>query len=307
MKVLVTGGAGFIGSHLVRRLMAEGVEVTALDNLSTGLRENLPENAEFIEMDVASDALDSAVALGGFDAIVHLAGQTMVDTSIKDPLLDAEQNIIGTLKILEAARSNGVRRVIFASTAASYGDVLETDLPVRESKELSPLSFYGLSKVTVENYLMLYQQIFALDYVVLRFANVYGERQGDGGEGGVISIFAKRIAQQQEITIFGDGEQTRDFVYAGDIAAGIYAALCTDQVNASYNLSTQTETSLRELVNILSNIAGRRIIPKYGPERSGDIYKSMLSNARAKRGLGWKPVVPLEEGLRRTYVHFKKK
>lgn len=305
MKVLVTGGAGFIGSHLVRRLMAEGVEVTALDNLSTGLRENLPENAEFIEMDVASDALDSVVALGGFDAIVHLAGQTMVDTSIKDPLLDAEQNIMGTVKVLEAARRNGVQRVIFASTAASYGDVLESELPVRESKELAPLSFYGLSKVTVENYLELYHRIYDMDYVVLRFANVYGERQGDGGEGGVISIFAKRIAKEQDITIFGDGEQTRDFVYAGDIASGIYAALCTEQVNAAYNLSTQTETSLRELVNILSNIAGRRIIPKYGPERPGDIYKSMLSNARAKRGLNWKPVVPLEEGLRRTYEHFR--
>ena len=172
MKVLVTGGAGFIGSHLVRRLMAEGVEVTALDNLSTGLRENLPENAEFIEMDVASDALDSVVALGGFDAIVHLAGQTMADTSIKGPLLDAEQNIMGTVKVLEAARRNSVQRVIFASTAASYGDVLESELPVRESKELAPLSFYGLSKVTVENYLELYHRIYDLDYVVLRFANV---------------------------------------------------------------------------------------------------------------------------------------
>ncbi len=306
MKVLVTGGAGFIGSHLVRQLMAEGIEVTALDNLSTGLRENLPEGAAFVEMDVNNEAFESVVAVEGFDAIVHLAGQTMVDVSIRDPLLDAEQNIMGTVRVLEAARKNGVKRVIFASTAASYGDVLESDLPVRESKELSPLSFYGLSKVTVENYLELYHSIYDLDYVVLRFANVYGERQGDGGEGGVISIFAKRIAQNQGITIFGDGEQTRDFVYAGDIATGICAALRTEQANTAYNLSTQTETSLRELVNILSNIAGQRIIPKYGPERAGDIYKSMLSNARAKRGLGWKPVVSLEEGLRRTYQHFKK-
>ena len=306
MKVLVTGGAGFIGSHLVRQLMAEGIEVTALDNLSTGLRENLPEGAAFVEMDVNNEAFESVVAVEGFDAIVHLAGQTMVDVSIRDPLLDAEQNIMGTVRVLEAARKNGVKRVIFASTAASYGDVLESDLPVRESKELSPLSFYGLSKVTVENYLELYHSIYDLDYVVLRFANVYGERQGDGGEGGVISIFAKRIAQNQGITIFGDGEQTRDFVYAGDIATGISAALRTEQANTAYNLSTQTETSLRELVNILSNIAGQRIIPKYGPERAGDIYKSMLSNARAKRGLGWKPVVSLEEGLRRTYQHFKK-
>ena len=307
MKVLITGGAGFIGSHLVRKLQAEGHEAVALDNLSTGLKENLPAGTELVEMDVCSDGLEHVVAVGAFDAIVHLAGQTMVNVSIDDPAFDAQQNILGSVHVLDAARKNGVKRVIFASTAASYGDVLEAELPINETKLLVPMSFYGLSKVTVEHYLDLYHKIFDLDYVVLRFANVYGERQGDGGEGGVISIFAKRIAQEKEITIFGDGEQTRDFVYAGDIAAGIFAALQTDQVNASYNLSTQTETSLRELVNILSNIAGRKIIPKYGPEREGDIYKSMLSNARAKRGLGWKPVVPLEEGLKRTYEHFVEK
>ena len=139
---------------------------------------------------------------------------------------------------------------------------------------------------------------------MLRFANVYGERQGDGGEGGVISIFAQRVADGEDITIFGDGEQTRDFVYAGDIAAGIGAALKTTAVNAAYNLSTQTQTSLRELVSVLSNVAGRKIIPKYAAERPGDIYKSMLSNGRARRGLGWKPEVPLEEGLRRTFAYF---
>jgi UDP-glucose 4-epimerase len=304
MKVLVTGGAGFIGSHLVRRLQAENVQVTALDDLSTGLRENLPEDIEFIETDVCGDALDNVVAVGGFDAIVHLAGQTMVDSSIKAPVRDAQQNIIGTIRVLEAARKNNVQRVIFASTAASYGNVRESDLPVKESKTLAPMSFYGLSKITVERYMEMYHHIFDLDYVVLRFANVYGERQGDGGEGGVISIFAKAIAHGKDITIFGDGEQTRDFIYAGDVAAGIWAALCTEEVNAAYNLSTQTETSLRELVNILSNIAGRRIIPKYDLERPGDIYKSMLSNARARRGLVWKPAMPLEEGLRRTYEHF---
>ncbi len=306
MKVLITGGAGFIGSHLVRKLQAEGHEAVALDNLSTGLRENLPEGTELVEMDVLCEGLDDIIAVGNFDAVVHLAGQTMVNTSIENPILDAEQNILGTIHILEAAHRNNIQRVIFASTAASYGDVLEAELPVKETKALAPMSFYGLSKVTVERYLEMYHKIFGLDYVVLRFANVYGERQGDGGEGGVISIFTKRIARGEDITIFGDGEQTRDFVYAGDIAAGIYAALQTDQVNASYNLSTQTETSLRELVNVLSNIAGRKIIPKYGPEREGDIYKSMLSNARAKRGLAWAPKVSLEVGLKRTYDHFAK-
>ena len=307
MKVLVTGGAGFIGSHLMRKLLAEGAEAVALDNLSFGRRENLLPEMELVEADVLGEELDQVVAAGHFDAIVHLAGQTLVGTSIEDPATDAEQNILATIRVLEAARKNGVSRVIFSSTAASYGDVLESELPIKEAHKLSPMSFYGLSKVTVEQYLELYHRIFGLDYVVLRFANVYGERQGDGGEGGVISIFTKNIAAGNEITIFGDGEQTRDFVYAGDIAAGIWAALHTATPNAAYNLSTQTETSLRELVNILSNIAGRRIEPKYGPERAGDIYKSMLSNARARRGLGWKPAVSLEDGLRRTYEYFVNK
>ena len=244
------------------------------------------------------------MAAGRFDAIVHLAGQTMVSTSIEDPALDAGQNILGTIRVLEAARQSGVDRVIFASTAASYGNVPEGDLPIKETRRRAPMSFYGLSKVTAEQYLDLYHQVYGLDSVTLRFANVYGERQGDGGEGGVISIFTRLVAAGEEITIFGDGEQTRDFIYAGDIASGVAAALTTAQANVVYNLSTQTQTSLRELVDVLSNVAGRQIIPKYGPERPGDIYKSSLSNARAKRGLGWKPTVSLEEGLRRTYRYF---
>ena len=307
MKVLVTGGAGFIGSHLMRHLKARGDEPVALDNLSFGRRENLEEGMELIEMDVLDEGLAGIVATGQYDAIVHLAGQTLVSHSLEEPDFDAESNIIGLIRVLEAARQSGVRRVVFSSTAAAYGGVPERDLPIKEAHKLAPMSFYGLSKVTAERYLELYHECFGLDYVVLRFANVYGERQGDGGEGGVISIFARSVAEEKEITIFGDGEQTRDFIYAGDIAEGVAAALTTTQANVVYNLSTQTQTSLRELVDVLSNVAGRRIIPKYGPERPGDIYKSSLSNARARRGLGWKPAVSLEEGLRRTYAYFLKK
>ena len=304
MKVLVTGGAGFIGSHLMRYLKARGDEPTALDNLSTGRREHLADDMEFIEMDVRDERLAGVVATGQYDAIVHLAGQTLVSDSLDDPAADADSNVLGTVRVLEAARQSGVKRVVFSSTAAAYGDAPERDLPIKEAHKLAPMSFYGLSKVTAERYLELYHQCFGLDYVALRFANVYGERQGDGGEGGVISIFTRLVAAGEEITIFGDGEQTRDFIYAGDIASGVAAALTTAQANVVYNLSTQTQTSLRELVDVLSNVAGRQIIPKYGPERPGDIYKSSLSNARAKRGLGWKPTVSLEEGLRRTYRYF---
>ena len=286
MNILVTGGAGFIGSHLVRHLLAKGEQVTALDNLSTGLAENLPPEAKLVEMDILDEDLPKVVAAGAFDAIVHLAAQTMVDTSIKNPLFDTRENLLG------------------ASTAAAYGDVKEDDLPVREAQPTEPMSFYGLSKLSVEKYLEMYRKIYGMEYVVLRFANVYGERQGDGGEGGVISIFAKAVAEGRDITIYGDGEQTRDFVYAGDIAEGILAALRTEEVNAAYNLSTQTETSLRELVSLLAEICGREIVPKYGAEREGDIYKSMLSNSRARRGLDWQPATTLAEGLRRTYEYF---
>ena len=230
----------------------------------------------------------------------------MVDASIRDPRFDAEENVMGLLNVLEAARLSGVRRVLLASTAASYGDVQESSLPVREEEALQPLSFYGLTKVFGEHYLDLYHQLYGLDYVVLRFANVYGERQGDSGEGGVISIFAKRIAQGQDITIFGDGLQTRDFVYAGDIAAGLRQALVTEQVNTVYNLSTQTETSLNELVEILKDVSGRELQVKHGPVREGDIYRSMLCNEKAVNVLGWQPRVSLTEGLRRTYEYFSK-
>jgi UDP-glucose 4-epimerase len=304
VNILVTGGAGFIGSHLVRTLQAAGEQVTVLDNFSTGLLANLPAATKVIEMDVNSPELATVFDAGHFDAVVHLAGQTTVHISMENPSLDGEENVIGSIHVLEQARRHGVQRVIFASTAASYGDVAEDRLPIVESEPLAPMSFYGLSKVTVEHYLHLYQQAFGLGYVVLRFANVYGERQGDGGEGGVISIFAKRLAEGKGLTIYGDGQQTRDFIYAGDVAAGIHAALTTEHVNHTYNLSTQSETSLNELVEILGKVAGRTICPTYQAARPGDIYKSLLANGRARRSLGWEPRVGLQEGLRRTYEYF---
>lgn len=305
MKILVTGGAGFIGSHLVRLLQGAGEQVTVVDNFSTGLRENLPEGTDCRQVDVTSPALEAVFEAGAFDAVVHLAGQTTVHVSMADPELDGTQNVIGSIHVLEQAHKYGVSRVIFASTAASYGDVPEDHLPIDEFEPLAPLSFYGLSKVTVEQYLSLYHRSFGLDYVVLRFANVYGERQGAGGEGGVISIFARKAAKGEPLTIYGDGGQTRDFIYAGDIARGIYAALKTEQANRAYNLSTQTETSLKDLVSVLSEVAGRPIVPEYRKARTGDIYQSVLANGRARRALGWQPEVSLEEGLRRTYRYFQ--
>ena len=304
MKVLVTGGAGFIGSHIVRNLKAENMDVVVLDNLSIGQYEHIPTGVTFWQEDIRNETVRERIVGGHFDAIVHLAAQILVDASIRDPYFDADENIMGLVNVLEGARAGGVRRVIFPSSAAVYGDVAESQLPLTEDTPLAPLSFYGLTKEMSERYLELYHRHYGLDYVVLRFANVYGERQGDKGEGGVISIFAKKAARGDDITIFGDGNQTRDFVYAGDIARGISRALVTEHANTAYNLSTQTETSLNDLVKIFGSIRQLDWNVSYGPAREGDIYRSCLSREKAKQGLGWEPQCILEEGLRRTLNYF---
>ncbi|WP_295158359.1 NAD-dependent epimerase/dehydratase family protein [Selenomonas sp. AE3005] len=308
MKVLVTGGAGFIGSHLVRQLLDAKHDVTVLDNVSTGTWQHLPQGKDTCtcwEMDIRDKAAREKIEQAKFDIIVHLAAQTMVDVSIKDPEFDASENVMGTVNILEAARHSGVQRIIFASTAASYGDVTEDKLPIREEETLAPMSFYGLTKVVAEKYLKLYHDLYGLDYVALRFANVYGERQGDTGEGGVISIFAKRIAKGQGITVFGDGKQTRDFIYAGDIAAGIIGAMTTDKANTVYNLSNQTETSLLELIDLMAKAVGKAVEPQFTAPREGDINRSMLCNEAAVQNLNWQPQMDLAEGLARTINYFK--
>lgn len=307
MEVLVTGGAGFIGSHVIRLLNEKRIHCVVVDNLSSGRKENLISEVEFHELDINSPELKTVFQTHHFDAVVHLAGQILVSDSIKDPLHDLAINIDGSAKVMNLASQYGVDRMIFSSTAAAYGNVGEQYLPVKENHELNPTSFYGLSKVTVEKYLNLFHQFYGLNYIVFRFANVYGERQGDNGEGGVISIFAKRIAEGKDITIYGDGNQTRDFIYAGDIAEGIYKALVTDHANRTYNLSSQTETSLLDLVGLFSLISGKSVNPKFAKPREGDIYRSILCNESAKHYLNWKPQMELREGLRRTYSYFLNK
>lgn len=304
MKILVTGGAGFIGSHFVRNVLKHGDIPIVLDNFSTGSLSNIPERVRYYKMDILDNKLEDLLYDEGIDSIVHLAGQTMVDYSLKFPLQDMQQNIEGILHILEAMRKTKMKRIVFSSTAAVYGDVEEVDLPVKENHLVQPMSFYGLSKLIEEKYLEMYHKIFGIDYVVLRFANVYGERQGTKGEGGVISIFAKCFSENRNITVFGDGKQTRDFIYAGDIAEGIYAALQTANINTAYNLSTQTESSLLDVVDACRTILHKEINPCFESERRGDIYRSILCNRKAKEGLHWAPKVDLKNGLKRTLAYF---
>lgn len=224
MRILVTGGAGFIGSHLVDKLLSLGHEVTVIDNLSAGTGEFLPPQAEFIQADIRDrKTLQDLFEKRKFDVVYHEAAQTMVPVSIKDPSYDADENIMGLLSVLECARATGVRKIIFSSSAAVYGD--NPALPLKENEVPVPESFYGLTKWMTEKYLELYKKLYGLDYTILRYSNVYGPRQGANGEGGVIYIFAKALACGKPITIFGDGSQTRDFISVHDIVAANVAAL----------------------------------------------------------------------------------
>lgn len=299
MKVLVTGGAGFIGSHIVDQLLAEGHQVVVVDDLSTGSLDNVNPQASFVRLSVLDGELLELFAREKFDAALHLAAQTIVGSSLEHPDIDARVNVLGTLQVLEGCRQHGVERIIFASSAAVYGDVAE--LPVPEEAPGQPASFYGLSKLTAERYIQMYHALYGLNYLILRYANVYGERQGDRGEGGVVSIFAGCLCRNNRLNIYGDGGQTRDFVYVGDVAAANVAAVTTPQTNRILNISSQTETSVNELASLFAEIAGEAACPAYHPARSGDILRSTLRNREACAALDWQPRIVLREGLERTY------
>lgn len=304
LRILVTGGAGFIGSHLADALVAAGHTVTILDNLSSGTTRFLPKQAEFIKADIRNPEISSLFDSHHFDVIYHEAAQTMVPVSIAHPDLDADENIMGLLSILENARRTGVKKVIFSSSAAIYGD--NPALPLAETETPLPESFYGLTKWMTEHYLALYHKLYGLHYTVLRYSNVYGPRQGAHGEGGVIYVFAKALAEGKPITIFGDGKQTRDFISVHDVVAANLAAL--DKGNEEImNVSTETEITLNELAQRMVSLAGRDAsVIHYGPARQGDIYRSALSHQKIHDVLGWQPSYSLEEGLADTLAFFQK-
>ncbi|HWR40032.1 MAG TPA: NAD-dependent epimerase/dehydratase family protein [Patescibacteria group bacterium] len=300
MKVLITGGAGFIGSHVVETLLGTGHLPVVLDNLSSGRRENLGADIRVVVMDILDPELEMFFQRERFDAVIHLAAQTSVPYSLERPDVDCRINLQGLIQVLEACRKTGVKRVLFPSSAAVYGDVAE--LPVSENSPASPGSFYGLTKLTSEKYLALYQEIYGLEYAVMRYANVYGERQGDGGEGGVVSIFARKLRRGETVTVFGDGGQTRDFIYVGDVAkANLQALLApTEKINRVLNISTRMQTSVTELLRVMQQVTGKTTEVVFSSPREGDIYHSMLDNRAAVAALDWQPQTGLDEGLAQT-------
>lgn len=304
MEILITGGAGFIGSHILAQLQGRrDMDVVVFDNLSSGSKEHVPAGMELVEGDICDEAaVDALFADHHFDAVIHLAAQTMVPFSVDHPAEDCRINLEGVLHVLEACRIHGTGHILFSSSAAVYGDNLH--IPLKETERPVPTSPYGITKMTTEHYLRVYHELYGMDATVFRFANVYGERQGEKGEGGVVSIFCKLLSQRQGITVFGDGNQTRDFVYAGDIAQAIIRALPLKGYH-TMNVSTGQETSINDLIRSFEKAVGYTVPVQYTAPRTGDILRSVLSNEALKRDLGFVPEMDLEEGIRRTYDWYR--
>jgi UDP-glucose 4-epimerase len=306
MRTLVTGGAGFIGSNLVDALLARGNEVTVLDDLSTGRRENLDgalaNGATLVDADIRDRAaIEELAGRERPEVVFHLAAQIDVRKSVADPAFDASINVGGTANVLEAARAAGVRRVVFSSTGgAIYGEGDGQELPLPEDAPLAPEAPYGQSKFAGEGYLALYERLYGLSSVPLRLGNVYGPRQDPLGEAGVIAIFCGRLREGRRPTVFGDGKQTRDYIYVGDVVSAMLAA-AEAETSGPLNVGTGIETDVLELVSALGDLGGTGDFePEFAPPRTGEVQRIAIDPARAERELGWRAQMNLEEGLRVT-------
>ena len=302
MRITVTGGAGFIGSHLVDRLIEDGHIVQVIDNLYTGNKEFVHSKAQFVELDIRDPKLYSVLEEFRPDYIFHEAAQTEVSTSMSDPMLDCDINLMGLINLLNAAVKLDVKKFLMPSSAAVYGN-LDT-LPLNEEMLGNPSSFYGLTKLTTEHYLRIYHEAFGLPYICYRYSNVFGPRQGNGGEGGVISIFAKAIVQGSPIIIYGDGKQTRDFIYVDDVVEANILGI-QHQVTGIYNVSTGISSSVNLLVDEFRNISGKDIEVVYDKPRLGDIRDSVLATDKSEKELLFTAKYNLHDGLIKTYEYFK--
>ena len=302
MRVLVTGGAGFIGSHVSEALLKRGHEVCVVDDLSSGKRENVPEGAGFHEADIRSGLAEIFRSFRP-EALCHQAAQMDVRRSVREPDFDADVNVIGTVRLLESCVGHGVQRVVFASTGgAVYGE--QDEFPAPEEHPQWPVSPYGVSKLAGERYLDYYRVQHGLPYAALRYANVYGPRQDPHGEAGVVAIFSGNLAAGRPSTVFGTGEQTRDYVYVGDVARANVLALEGEPPSGAYNVGTGVETSVAELYDRMRRLAGRDLPAERGPAKPGEQARSSVDPTKAAREMGWKPEVDLASGLQRTLRFF---
>jgi len=302
MRVLLTGGAGFIGSHVADRLLERGHEVAVVDDLSSGKRGNVPGGARFYEKDVRGGCK------GVFEefepeALCHQAAQMDVRRSVREPDFDADVNVLGTVRLLQNCAEHGVGRVVFASTGgAIYGE--QREFPATEEHPQYPISPYGVSKLAAERYLHFYDVQHGVSYAALRYANVYGPRQDPHGEAGVVAIFCGNLAEGKASKINGTGEQTRDYVYVGDVARANVLAVEGEAPNGAYNVGTGVETSVNELYDRMRRLSGRDLPPQRGPQLPGEQRRSCVDPSRASRALNWWPEVDLDTGLKETLRSF---
>jgi UDP-glucose 4-epimerase len=304
LKILVTGGAGFIGSNLVDTLVGLNHDVVVVDNLSSGLKKNLNPKARFYEIDIRDKRLSEIFEREKPDIVDHHAAQIDVRKSGEDPIADAEANILGSLNLITNCVRFGVQRVVYASTGgAIYGD--PQYLPADEKHPVNPISQYGVSKHTVEHYLHLYSIVNGLDYIILRYSNVYGQRQNPYGEAGVVAIFAIQMLTGKQPTIFGPGDKTRDYAHVSDIVKANIVALEKGK-NAIYNIGTGVETSDQEIFDTLAGVLGYKGPPIYAPVRKGEVYRSALDCSKAQKELGWSPKLSLKEGIAQTAEYYRK-
>lgn len=307
MKILITGGAGFIGSHIADAYIAAGHEIVVVDDLSTGKKEFVNHLAKFYRADLRrGHDIAQIIRKERPEIINHQAAQKSVARSVSDPLHDAQINVIGFLHLMKAAKNASVKKVIFASTGgAIYGAT--NNIPTPETETPHPISPYAITKYTTENYLNFYFTICGITPVILRYSNVYGPRQDPMGEAGVVAIFSKKIAQDQPILVFGDGKQTRDYVYVGDVAQANLQALNYTPRNFGeviLNIGTGIETPLNHIIHYLSQVSGKQSGIQYQPARQGDLLRSAIANDKAKQYLHWQPQVPLQQGITETYKYF---
>ena len=303
IKVLITGGAGFIGSHVVDRLLERGHKVVVVDDLSTGRRSNLPSGIPLHQVDIATPTLEEVFQQERPELVLHLAAQISVQVSIQDPLKDARSNLQGSLNLLQNCAKYGVQKIVYASSGgAIYGE--PQYLPCDEGHPVQPLSHYGVSKFAVENYLYVYRLTHGLDYTVVRFGNIYGPRQDPLGEAGVVAIFSQNMLAQRPVTINGSGEQERDFLYVLDTAESVIKAI-EGESGQAYNIGTGKGASVNQIYSMLKAATAYSGDATYGPAKPAEVFKIYLDNTRARRELVWEPRFTLEEGLRATVDWFR--